>query len=160
MIPRPPRSTLFPYTTLFRSEPREIAQDQQTDRDQHRPPREDAAVVGVIYLEDLRRGVHRAERQRDDLRPGAQSAAAPRGGRWLDLLDPQVIGVGKVHEQPRVLAREMHDPVAVLVIERVERDRADVPPRQGERVAAAPEELLQPRRGLRADEAAHREREV
>src|SRR5258707_11059784 len=26
MIRRPPRSTLFPYTTLFRSEPRDMAQ--------------------------------------------------------------------------------------------------------------------------------------
>src|SRR5690349_23071458 len=37
MIPRPPRSTLFPYTTLFRSG------DEVPDRDaDHRPPGEGA----------------------------------------------------------------------------------------------------------------------
>src|SRR3989441_1886529 len=29
MIRRPPRSTLFPYTTLFRSQPREVRGDEQ-----------------------------------------------------------------------------------------------------------------------------------
>src|SRR5438477_6585059 len=37
MIPRPPSSTLFPYTTLFRSEPRPTA--PETDR----PPSKGAA---------------------------------------------------------------------------------------------------------------------
>src|SRR5438477_4894614 len=32
MIRRPPRSTLFPYTTLFRSEDREAEHDQRCDR--------------------------------------------------------------------------------------------------------------------------------
>src|SRR5688572_31822913 len=31
MIPRPPRSTLFPYTTLFRSLPLEVAEDHVLD---------------------------------------------------------------------------------------------------------------------------------
>src|SRR5436305_5224518 len=34
MIPRPPRSTLFPYTTLFRSRPAELGQNGPG----HRPP--------------------------------------------------------------------------------------------------------------------------
>src|SRR3712207_7202478 len=33
MIRRPPRSTLFPYTTLFRSEHGRVAQDRPGDRD-------------------------------------------------------------------------------------------------------------------------------
>src|SRR5258707_2967747 len=36
MIRRPPRSTLFPYTTLFRSRPRAL----KGERDQHLTPRE------------------------------------------------------------------------------------------------------------------------
>src|SRR2546422_5676492 len=38
MIRRPPRSTLFPYTTLFRSEPaaRGLVSDSQGDRDDAR----------------------------------------------------------------------------------------------------------------------------
>src|SRR5256885_14668741 len=37
MIRRPPRSTLFPYTTLFRSDPHErgVAADPADDRDRH-----------------------------------------------------------------------------------------------------------------------------
>src|SRR3712207_7036678 len=33
MIRRPPRSTLFPYTTLFRSQPREVRQDLAHQRE-------------------------------------------------------------------------------------------------------------------------------
>src|SRR2546422_2163645 len=35
MIRRPPRSTLFPYTTLFRSLERQAQQEQHADGDQH-----------------------------------------------------------------------------------------------------------------------------
>src|SRR3989442_10181526 len=35
MIRRPPRSTLFPYTTLFRSPPHEGGQDQRPRREAH-----------------------------------------------------------------------------------------------------------------------------
>src|SRR5438094_5650584 len=42
MIRRPPRSTLFPYTTLFRSagrhhDPRRVAGSERGDREPHRP---------------------------------------------------------------------------------------------------------------------------
>src|SRR2546430_6056532 len=39
MIRRPPRSTLFPYTTLFRSSP--IARRRSSSRPIHRPQRKD-----------------------------------------------------------------------------------------------------------------------
>src|SRR2546425_12985367 len=39
MIRRPPRSTLFPYTTLFRSEGRPRPEDERRDR--QRPPGRD-----------------------------------------------------------------------------------------------------------------------
>src|SRR5438034_7934442 len=35
MIPRPPRSTLFPYTTLFRSRETRLAAETVEDRDRH-----------------------------------------------------------------------------------------------------------------------------
>src|SRR2546430_4612764 len=37
MIRRPPRSTLFPYTTLFRSVPRDVSRDHAEARDQRYP---------------------------------------------------------------------------------------------------------------------------
>src|SRR5689334_24661614 len=41
MIRRPPRSTLFPYTTLFRSSPEDPAKLRQHDREQQRADRLD-----------------------------------------------------------------------------------------------------------------------
>src|SRR3712207_8046754 len=56
MIRRPPRSTLFPYTTLFRSEAREGKKDrQQRDREQRAadepqfPELLDVQRVGVLH---------------------------------------------------------------------------------------------------------------
>src|SRR3712207_9458017 len=45
MIRRPPRSTLFPYTTLFRSEPEQQGQQQRADVL--------AVDVGVRHQDDL-----------------------------------------------------------------------------------------------------------
>src|SRR5687767_15814034 len=53
MIRRPPRSTLFPYTTLFRSEPQD-----RTDADAHRHLNEWA-------LEDGSQDVQRLRAERD-----------------------------------------------------------------------------------------------
>src|SRR2546427_7714917 len=61
MIRRPPRSTLFPYTTLFRSRGPDRAELQARDRSPVRPVEENQAQVG--------------------LRPGAGAAAAPAPGR-------------------------------------------------------------------------------
>src|SRR2546427_9864028 len=47
MIRRPPRSTLFPYTTLFRSPPREPADDEhrnEADGEMHRGRAADGAA--------------------------------------------------------------------------------------------------------------------
>src|SRR3712207_7239873 len=53
MIRRPPRSTLFPYTTLFRSDVARRAADQQVeDRLRHQPGHRRAA-----HVLDLRRQV-------------------------------------------------------------------------------------------------------
>src|SRR5258705_2238417 len=57
MIRRPPRSTLFPYTTLFRS-PRRLAQER---REFLRNPRQDAGHRG------LRLHRHRSEEHTSEL---------------------------------------------------------------------------------------------
>src|SRR5437763_11093558 len=48
MIPRPPRSTLFPYTTLFRSEDRDDRAAESEDHD----PREPAQLFALIRSEE------------------------------------------------------------------------------------------------------------
>src|SRR2546427_6811034 len=68
MIRRPPRSTLFPYTTLFRSDPREIEVHQQglaiRSGDRHaRDVRGPPAVRGV----DHRVGHDRSEEHTSEL---------------------------------------------------------------------------------------------
>src|SRR3712207_6951486 len=59
MIRRPPRSTLFPYTTLFRSRPRGVPRDGDAD-------------------DRCRRGDRRA---RDDAREDRRLLRGPGGGR-------------------------------------------------------------------------------
>src|SRR3712207_7974312 len=56
MIRRPPRSTLFPYTTLFRSDEREVAR--------LRPVAEDRRALGVEELGDEARHHRGVLRQR------------------------------------------------------------------------------------------------
>src|SRR3712207_9039752 len=41
MIRRPPRSTLFPYTTLFRSDPAEQPEDEHREHEQHGAERDE-----------------------------------------------------------------------------------------------------------------------
>src|SRR2546430_17036777 len=87
MIGRPPRSTLFPYTTLFRSEPRpahrvaalEAPEDGAGDR---------AALAGRSVARGRFRhrgrgrgdgGERHRRRRREPERPGSASARRPRG---------------------------------------------------------------------------------
>src|SRR5690349_22094383 len=56
-IPRPPTSTLFPYTTLFRSEPRR-ARDRRASRRRRRLP------ADRLRRRDRRRGVRGGHRER------------------------------------------------------------------------------------------------
>src|SRR5256885_11690222 len=69
MIRRPPRSTLFPYTTLFRSKPGrdrsgerddEECKDRHRDRDAHRPPSDELMKRALV---DGRSEEHTSELQ-------------------------------------------------------------------------------------------------
>src|SRR5947208_9034270 len=73
MIPRPPRSTLFPYTTLFRS-PGQLADDHQVDA-----------------VEDL--GPER--RGRDELRPGANGPQVGVEAERLPESEERLLGANR-----------------------------------------------------------------
>src|SRR2546430_13952994 len=74
MIRRPPRSTLFPYTTLFRSQVRRVGGSDpgQTGRRVHRPS---GGGGGVSRLPACRRAAARFRRA-----PAAPAARAPHAG--------------------------------------------------------------------------------
>src|SRR5256885_10284001 len=71
MIRRPPRSTLFPYTTLFRSEPlSQVGLDQlrveRDDRAGERRPRDHVCAVGSLgHDADRMVGLEQAERSEE-----------------------------------------------------------------------------------------------
>src|SRR5689334_23869064 len=77
MIPRPPRSTLFPYTTLFRSD---IERWQELDADQ---PRSDSENVGRAGERRRlqRHAAGQAAAARRDLRAGAVAAGDRKSTR-------------------------------------------------------------------------------
>src|SRR2546422_3171851 len=60
MIRRPPRSTLFPYTTLFRSHPDRLIFDLDPPADDFAPVRRAARLVGTL-LADLGLTTHGCE---------------------------------------------------------------------------------------------------
>src|SRR5437773_6673668 len=108
MIPRPPRSTLFPYTTLFRSALRVHAPELEAELDvrERRPPGKEARIL---------------EHGRD----------APRvGARDRQTVDPDVPAV-RVHEasedaeQRRLAASGRPDQRAELTLAHRERDVAE-----------------------------------
>src|SRR5256885_13174894 len=53
MIRRPPRSTLFPYTTLFRSEAREVVAGAQLAHEARRMPGGAAGEVAALEKHDV-----------------------------------------------------------------------------------------------------------
>src|SRR2546426_4560926 len=110
MIRRPPRSTLFPYTTLFRS--------HLVHRDPHRGERvldlvghparhlaESPQPLGLELL--LARGVERARELAQPLSQGVEVGSAARRlprGQWLAPPDPPRPADQLVHP-PRKAAR-------------------------------------------------------
>src|SRR5204863_5582945 len=64
LIPRPPRSTLFPYTTLFRS-PRRLAEpDDRLEQRRRRRPLAESDRRGVECVRGPRRQFHAVLRHR------------------------------------------------------------------------------------------------
>src|SRR2546425_3524288 len=107
MIRRPPRSTLFPYTTLFRSG------REGHGGDERRPPERRAVRAGTQRTRDLVAREHRADRDAvgEGLREGHDVGLDPRvlvrpeparpGDPGLDLVEDQ--------ERPRLVA-ELAEP--------------------------------------------------
>src|SRR5438093_1426625 len=141
---------------------REVRDQDQDGGDDDRPPVDAAAEVLELDTQALRGDVFRGQqRQRHDLATGAHAALPPdRGGR-RDLLELEVVGVAEVGDDQRVLAGQVHDPVAALVVEREEpeRGRPQVAEARREDVAPAPEEFVDPGRRLGHDEPAERHAE-
>src|SRR2546426_2797158 len=61
MIRRPPRSTLFPYTTLFRSRRAHLAAHRVSHEPQHRVARD--VAVRVVHSLEVRSEEHTSELQ-------------------------------------------------------------------------------------------------
>src|SRR5256884_6506902 len=83
MIRRPPRSTLFPYTTLFRSVPVEA---------EH--------VAGVLHLEEHRAAVDLLHRLQAELERGHHAevpAAASKGPEQVGVLDRKSTRLNSSH---------------------------------------------------------------
>src|SRR5256885_16438416 len=75
MIRRPPRSTLFPYTTLFRSHPPDDRVQREPDREVDREDIEGVDEADVLRPERAADRRHRgAERRRADLQSAARDA--------------------------------------------------------------------------------------
>src|SRR2546425_10895209 len=84
MIRRPPRSTLFPYTTLFRSLPRDQRSPEEIRR-LHRPTRRGVQRARRAAGRDhLRRCSSRAGGVRHARGGGGPTARAARGARLLE----------------------------------------------------------------------------
>src|SRR2546422_10248757 len=84
MIRRPPRSTLFPYTTLFRSRAREGQRGARDRRESAaRPDREAGDVARASRIQDIEHvAVYRqADRQRAARRGAAREGEAPPGAQ-------------------------------------------------------------------------------
>src|SRR2546425_9677539 len=85
MIRRPPRSTLFPYTTLFRGLPLLHAREVRPDGARHPGLQIDAGDVAVLRIDVEHAGVTRrrhgifavAPRDREPLGPGERASGAP-----------------------------------------------------------------------------------
>src|SRR5436309_13988717 len=67
MIRRPPRSTLFPYTTLFRSYKLRVAVSRELDDCRHEEPAASRADRDGEEPPDMRRVLHRSEEHTSEL---------------------------------------------------------------------------------------------
>src|SRR3712207_7968846 len=75
MIRRPPRSTLFPYTTLFRSSEAVVV-----DARERAAPDHECAVPAPVHLHDLRKCCERGDDPRDRHGPTLRQTVAMADG--------------------------------------------------------------------------------
>src|SRR5258708_34108971 len=92
MIRRPPRSTLFPYTTLFRSTSQEAVQNQNEPQLRDENAHNDKSVHGVLnptYQAGLRRDavqpdIEAERKKRDEIEAGKSYCSRRFGGATCD----------------------------------------------------------------------------
>src|SRR3989441_10311087 len=137
MTPRPPRSTLFPYTTLFRSHARRVRQlvDEHVAHAGLPEPRHVDPKLGVDRLangraplgDPLRQLPPHGETEMPGLDDGEDVADADRDvdrylARALDLDDSP----GKGHERPRPAQRDLADAILVPPRDRLDNARLGI----------------------------------
>src|SRR3712207_7915750 len=85
MIRRPPRSTLFPYTTLFRSDPEQRLPPEPDDAAEHRPDvrPQDRSSQGHLAKEE-EAGHRRQERAEDPANKAEELRALDRKSTRLN----------------------------------------------------------------------------
>src|SRR5438552_14739016 len=100
MIPRPPRSTLFPYTTLFRSTVAALP----------RTPRSAAQVLEETRLERARPDATRSRDERPHLAPAHVAPPADRKSTRLNsshqIISYAVFCLKKKKNQPTITRNE------------------------------------------------------
>src|SRR5258708_22803434 len=90
MIRRPPRSTLFPYTTLFRSDHAAAGVDQE----------EHDALLLLLLVDHQRRPERRDQAEQDGRDPEREREPppAPRGGPELGSIDRKSTRLNSSHQ--------------------------------------------------------------
>src|SRR2546425_12426551 len=98
MIRRPPRSTLFPYTTLFRSVVRAVSYEREVVHDALGGDAEAVARVGLVHpvLLHGRRAAAAGVQQRD-----------PRADQLVEVLVPDTITTSSPWATPAVASVPM-----------------------------------------------------
>src|SRR2546425_8426350 len=107
MIRRPPRSTLFPYTTLFRSlaDADEVGPRVTRPEDDRRPPLAELAASTaregpLLRAERLLRGEQVVARERER-REAKVAVVAERGGERAERLGERLAGIRRGHPATR-----------------------------------------------------------
>src|SRR5260370_7901134 len=106
MIRRPPRSTLFPYTTLFRSRTAGPARHVEDQIGSHRGPEDHSSAIRRVGLDRLP-----VERDDERLVPGEFEAEDPRR-RGIDQPKPDALAAphGKPTGHPALHRDGIPDP--------------------------------------------------
>src|SRR5687768_18269843 len=101
MIRRPPRSTLFPYTTLFRSGPGHQATAAQGEPQPFRAATTGRQVVTDFAVEDVRQAVEQVE----FVRPRSEEHTSELQSR-LHLVCRLLLEKKKKHNTPNLAVHE------------------------------------------------------